>query len=50
MSSTFVNIGDPTQPQATPATPAAPVNGVHVTERAVKRIRAAIAKEGISPD
>ena len=31
------------------ATQAAPVKGLHVTERAVKRIRAAMAKEGISP-
>ena len=50
MSSTFVNIGNPAQePQATPATPQAPANGVHVTERAVKRIRIAMAKEGIAP-
>ena len=34
-------------PQA-PA-PAAPVQGLQVTERAVKRIRLAMAKEGISP-
>ncbi len=50
MSSTFVNIGNPAQePQSTPATPQAPANGVLVTDRAVKRIRIAMAKEGISP-
>jgi len=49
MSSTFVNIGNPAQQQATPAAPQAPANGVLVTERAVKRIRIAMAKEGISP-
>ena len=35
------------QPQ--PAAPQVPAVGVQVTERAVKRIRAAMAKEGISP-
>ena len=50
MSSTFVNIGNPAQQaQATPAAPQAPANSVLVTERAVKRIRIAMAKEGISP-
>ena len=34
------------QPQ--PAAP--PGQGLHVTERAIKRIRAAMAKEGISPE
>jgi iron-sulfur cluster assembly protein len=29
---------------------AAPIQGVQVTERAVKKIRAAMAKEGISPE
>jgi iron-sulfur cluster assembly protein len=33
-----------------PAPTAAPVNGIAVTERAVKRIRNVMAKEGISPD
>lgn len=33
--------------QQAPA-PAAPSMGIHVTERAVKRIRAAMAKEGVS--
>lgn len=32
-----------------PETPQAPTQGVLVTERAIKRIRAAMAKEGISP-
>jgi iron-sulfur cluster assembly protein len=35
------------QPQA--AAPKAPVQGIQVTEKAVKRIRTAMAKEGISP-
>ena len=35
-----------TQPQ--PATPQAPIQGVQVTDRAVKRIRVAMAKEGVS--
>jgi len=33
-----------------PAAPHAPTQGVHVTERAVKKIRAAMAKEGVSPE
>ena len=33
-----------------PSVPRAPVQGVHVTEKAVKRIRIAMAKEGISPE
>src|SRR5579864_3893281 len=37
------------EPQANPAA-AAPVQGLHVTESAVKRIRIAMAKEGISPE
>ena len=32
------------------AAPVAPVTGIQVTERAVKKIRAAMAKEGISPE
>jgi iron-sulfur cluster assembly protein len=32
------------------ATPQAPVAGLQVTEKAVKRIRIAMAKEGISPE
>lgn len=36
--------------QAAPAAlPKAPVAGIQVTEKAIKRIRTAIAKEGISP-
>jgi iron-sulfur cluster assembly protein len=38
----------PQQPAA-PASPQAPSQGLQVTERAVKRIRAAMAKEGVSP-
>jgi len=33
-----------------PAESSAPAQGIAVTERAVKRIRAAMAKEGISPE
>ena len=33
-----------------PAAPQAPVTGIQVTERAVKKIRSAMAKEGISPE
>lgn len=33
-----------------PAAPQAPVQGIQVTERAVKKIRSAMAKEGISPE
>jgi len=33
-----------------PAAPQMPVNGIAVTERAVKRIRGVMAKEGISPE
>ena len=36
------------QPQT--AASQAPAQGIHVTERAVKHIRAAMAKEGISPE
>jgi iron-sulfur cluster assembly protein len=56
MSSTLVSIGNPKTeatnadtPQ-TPATPKAPVTGIEVTPRAIKRIRSAMAKEGISPE
>jgi len=31
-------------------TPAAPSKGIHVTEKAVARIRSAMAKEGLSPE
>jgi iron-sulfur cluster assembly protein len=37
-------------PQRGPASAAAPIQGVQVTERAVARIRAAMAKEGVSPE
>jgi iron-sulfur cluster assembly protein len=55
MSSTFVNISNPsaaTTPVAaqTPATPKPPATGIEVTERAIKRIRSAMAKEGIAPE
>jgi iron-sulfur cluster assembly protein len=33
-----------------PATPQAPTQGLQVTDRAVKRIRIAMAKEGVSPE
>jgi iron-sulfur cluster assembly protein len=33
-----------------PAAPTGPSTGIQVTERAVKKIRAAMAKEGISPE
>ncbi len=33
-----------------PAAPQAPAQGIQVTERAVKKIRSAMAKEGISPE
>jgi iron-sulfur cluster assembly protein len=39
------------QPQAAPQAPsAAPAQGLQVTDRAVKRIRVAMAKEGVSPE
>jgi len=53
--SNFVTIGaQPTQdavaaPPQKPA-PQAPVQGLQVTDRAVKRIRSAMAKEGIAPE
>jgi len=34
----------------TPPAPAAPAKGVQVTERAIAKIRTAMAKEGISPE
>ena len=39
----------PAQPEAQPAGGGAPAQGLQVTERAIKRIRAAMEKEGISP-
>jgi iron-sulfur cluster assembly protein len=46
----FVSIGSSTA-EATPApqVPQAPATGILVTEKAIKRIRMAMAKEGISP-
>lgn len=38
------------QAHAAPAPSAAPAQGLQVTERAVKRIRLAMAKEGVSPE
>lgn len=38
------------QANAAPAAGAAPSQGLQVTERAVKRIRIAMAKEGVSPE
>ncbi len=46
-ASTEEQIGRQTAPG--PGGAPRPVEGLHVTERAVKRIRAAMAKEGISP-
>jgi iron-sulfur cluster assembly protein len=53
--SNMVSIGAPTTPEAVVAkpnltTPQAPQQGLNVTEKAVKRIRIAMAKEGISPE
>src|ERR1700747_3589295 len=39
---------DTTKPIALPA-PAAPAKGIQVTEKAIAKIRSAMAKEGISP-
>ena len=55
MSSTLVSIGNPNAGTAgsateTPASPKPPASGIEVTERAIKRIRVAMAKEGISPE
>jgi iron-sulfur cluster assembly protein len=53
MSSTFVNITNPdatgSAATQTPAMPKPPSTGIEVTERAIKRIRSAMTKEGISP-
>ena len=40
----------PPQAETKPATPAVPSQGLQVTDRAIKRIRVAMAKEGISPE
>src|ERR1035438_1825108 len=40
----------PSQADAKPALPAAPSQGLQVTERAVRRIRVAMAKEGVSTE
>jgi iron-sulfur cluster assembly protein len=37
-------------PDVKPATPAAPVQGLLLTERAIKRVKIAMAKEGVSPE
>jgi iron-sulfur cluster assembly protein len=56
MSSTLVSIGNPDSQATgsavaqTPAMPKAPVTGIEVTDRAIKKIRSAMAKEGISPE
>jgi len=52
--SNFVNIGSKPAEGASaappqPVAPQAPSQGILVTERAVKKIRSAMAKEGISP-
>ncbi len=45
-----MTIGNPAETgQATTPAPAAPTNGIQLTDRAIKRIRVALAKEGISP-
>jgi len=38
------------QESVAPKTPSAPTQGLQVTEKAIKRIRIAMAKEGISPE
>ena len=45
-------IGAQEQPaaQQTPAAPQVPAGGLQVTERAINRIRVAMAKEGVSPE
>ncbi len=56
MSSTLVSIGNPGNEATgiaaiqTPASPKPPASGIEVTERAIKRIRTAMTKEGISPE
>jgi iron-sulfur cluster assembly protein len=47
----IVTLGSkPSQNPAEPQSAASPVQGVHVTPSAVKRIRVILAKEGIAPD
>ena len=47
----FVNIGSKPGEGASAAPPqSAPSQGLHVTEKAVARIRTAMAKEGVSPE
>ena len=48
--SNFVSIGSTPGEGAALATPQAPSDGLHVTERAVNRIRTVMAKEGIAPE
>jgi iron-sulfur cluster assembly protein len=52
--SKMVSIGSSTPtapaPPAQPAAPQSPAGGLQVTEKAIKRIRMAMAKEGISPE
>jgi iron-sulfur cluster assembly protein len=43
---TTINIENPATPPATPATPS---KGIEITEKALSRVRAALAKENISP-
>jgi iron-sulfur cluster assembly protein len=38
------------QPDVKPAAPGGPAQGLQVTARAIKRIRVAMAKEGVSPE
>lgn len=45
----FVTLGAPQAEPEAPAASAAPAGGIHVTPKAVARIRAALAKENISP-
>jgi iron-sulfur cluster assembly protein len=40
----------PSQAENKPTSPAAPGQGLQVTDRAIKRIRIALAKEGVSPE
>jgi len=48
--SNMVSIGASPTPEAIVAQPQAPQQGILVTDKAVKRIRIAMAKEGISPE
>ena len=53
MANQFVKIGsedEKSRETAEKTAPAVPVNGIHVTEKAVEHIRAALAKEGILPE